>query len=127
MSAYQLLTPALALVVIASLVSRRRRGEIGKPAFFLGLFIWVGAAAGSLFPDQIMGLLGFMGIIDRVRILIFFGFMVLFFAVYRLILQVEKLDHQVTTLTRELAVGRYLQAEAGGGAQAAAPHGTPQG
>jgi hypothetical protein len=59
-----------------------------------------------------MALLSFIGIVEGVRVLIFFGFMVLFFAVYRLLIHVEKLEHDVTVLTRELALSRFAPAPA---------------
>lgn|GEM_PF-4345385 len=100
---YQFLTPLFSLVMMSMLVSRKLRHEVSTPGLLLGGAIWLGVALVSLFPDRSMEALSFLGIKEGIRVLIFFGFIVLSFTCYKLLLQVDRLEQEITTLTREFA------------------------
>jgi len=101
---YQLLTPLFAIIMIFVLISRKMRRDVTTSGFVLGLIIWAGASFVSLFPDFTIGLLGFLGIREGVRVLTFFGMIVLSFAIYKNILHVDKVEQEITQLTRAIAL-----------------------
>lgn len=103
LSFYQFLTPLFSLVMMSMLISRKLRHEVSTPGFLMGGTIWIGVAVVSLFPDRSMEALSFLGIKEGVRVLIFFGFIVLSFTSYKLLLHVDRLEQEITTLTRAFA------------------------
>ena len=101
---YQFFTPLMSVLMIAILISRKMRRQVSNLGFLFGLIIWLGVALISLFPDAFINIFTLLGIKEGVRAIIFFAIIILSLATYNLILHTDKLEQEITLLTRELAM-----------------------
>lgn len=101
---YQILIPAFCVLMIAKSVSHFLRHERTVRELLVLLAFWGGIAAMAIFPDATSVVVGFLGIKSNVNAIIFMVLAMLSYLCLYLFISVENLDHQVTKLTRELAL-----------------------
>jgi hypothetical protein len=105
MSLYQLLVPLLACIMLISGASRYRRHEKTLREFLGWIVVWVGLALVAVFPHPIVRLIEQVtGIKSGLNAIIFFCLVVLFYAVFRLMMQIERLEQSLTELVRKEAL-----------------------
>ncbi len=82
------------------------RRESGQSVYKLltTLIIWGGVLFTSVFPDKVHMFSRWMGLGENLNTLIFFGFVMLFFFVFRLLRSVENAERNITDLVRENAL-----------------------
>lgn len=104
-----MLQQIIALLIIISFIGRlvqeKNKKDINSKEFVLWLLFWLAAAAAIVFIkqiDQLVHWLGFSG--SGINFLIYLAVLVLFYLGFRLRLSLAKLDHNLTDLTRHLAL-----------------------
>lgn len=108
---YQILVPAFCVLMIAKTVSHFLRHERTVRELLAILVFWGGIAALALFPDVMSVVAGFLGIKSNVNAVIFIILGILSYLCLYLFISVENLEHQVTLLTRQLALRDKEDAE----------------
>jgi hypothetical protein len=103
-SLVQLLTPIFCLVMIFRVVSRFARREQTLRELILWIVVWGGIGVVAAFPGVLNFIPPIVGIQSGVNALVFFGMLVLFYAVFRLVIQVEALEQRISEMNRRIAL-----------------------
>ena len=98
-----------ALLVLAwflwKIIKQKQRHEISRTEYRFWIGFWVLAAFAIVFIkkiDSAASSLGFSG--SGINILFYLGVMALFYFIFKLRLQIAKMDKNITNLTREIAL-----------------------
>jgi len=99
----------LALIIVLFFLSRlfwqKRKKQIGANEFIFWLIFWclVGVLIFNLKQiDRIVAFLGFSA--SGIDILLYLGIAVLFYFIFRLRLRLEKMEKDITTIVRNMAL-----------------------
>jgi hypothetical protein len=103
-SLVQLLTPLFCLVMIFRAVSRFARREQSFRELVVWIVVWGGIAFVSAVPSVLDSIPAIVGVQSGVNALIFFGLLVLFYAVFRLVIAVETLEERISEMNRKVAL-----------------------
>jgi hypothetical protein len=93
-------------------VMQRRGGAIGSLQLVLWMAIWIGGAVVVLFPDFANDLASRFKVGRGADLVIYVAIPVLFYTVFRLLIRTERLNRDVTSLTRALAIEIQRREEA---------------
>ncbi len=102
---------AIALILIAiflwRLFSQKRKKQINQNEFTLWLVFWLLGALAMIFIhriDSLVHYLGFSG--DGISFLIYLAILILFYSIFRLRLNLAKMEKNITKIVRELALNQ---------------------
>lgn len=103
----------LSLGVMIDRLLRFLKKEVGQTFFklFSTLIIWSGILTIALFPDFAYFISAKLGMGKNLNTLIFFGFVVVFMLVFKILSLLEKLEKQLTDIIRHLAIKEYEKKE----------------
>jgi hypothetical protein len=104
---------AVIAVMVIHAISQKRRGDIGYPQLLGWLAIWIAGAIVVIFPDFSTRLAGKVGVGRGADLVIYVSIPALFYAVFRLLIRTERLNRELTTLTRALAMEVQRREESG--------------
>lgn len=96
-----LLTPLLGIFMIFRSVSLFRRGKQTWRELLVWIIVWGGIGFVGYNPAILDVLPPYVGIKSGVNALIFFGFVVLFYGVFRLVVKVEELEKKMVEMVRD--------------------------
>ena len=103
-----MLQQIIAIIIIAyflvKLIKQKKKKSISNNEFILWLTFWIiGAIAiiGIKGIDKLVANLGFSG--SGINVLLYIAIIILFHSMFKLRLQIEKQDKNITKLTREIA------------------------
>ena len=102
----QLLTPLFCLVMLFRALSRFRRREQTVRELLVWFVVWIGIASVSVYPPVLDVMPAFIGIKSGVNVLIYFGMVVLFYGLFRLVVKVEELEYRISEMNRKMALRR---------------------
>lgn len=96
----------LALFMMIDRFIRFYRKELGQTFFklFSTLFIWSVILIISLFPDFAYFISEKLGMGKSLNTLIFFGFVVVFMILFKILSILEKIEKEISKIIRELAI-----------------------
>lgn len=83
-------------------ISRERGQTLFK--FLANFVVWGGILVVSVFPQIVNDVAGFLGIKGAVNGIIFLAFLILFILVFRILRILERLEENLTTVIRRLAL-----------------------
>jgi hypothetical protein len=93
------------LLFLAKIVNQKQKHQISRNEYRFWLAFWVLSALAIVFLkdiDRAAADLGFSG--SGINILFYVGVMVLFYFIFKLRLQIAKMDKNLTDLTREISL-----------------------
>jgi len=100
----QLILLAFIAFVLNRVSLQFRRGEISGREFFLWLVFWALVGVAVLFPRGTDLLARLAGVERGADLLVYVSVLVLFFVVYKLMVRLDRVDREITTVVRELAL-----------------------
>ncbi len=99
----------IALIVILfflyKLFQQKKSGKVSSQEFFFWLIFWLVSLILIIFLryiDQFVSALGFSA--SGIELLLYLGVLVLFFLVFKLRLKFEKVEKNITEITRDIAL-----------------------
>lgn len=101
-----LLTPLFSLLMIFRAVALFRKRKQTWREFALWVLVWSGIGFVAFYPQILDVLPPMVGIKSGINVLIFFGFVVLFYGFFRLFAKVEELEEKMVRMVRERAIER---------------------
>jgi hypothetical protein len=102
---YQILTPLLAIIMIARIVSKFRRDERSFREVVLQVTFWIGLLLVAVYPDFFINYIQkWTGIKSGINGILFFSILVLGLLVIHLLHENEKRSIEITKLVRHLAL-----------------------
>ena len=104
MELMQILIILFALFAFSRAVLRLRGKEITAKEFFLWSVVWIAVIVVAALPSTAIFVSSALGIGRAVDLLLYASIIVLFYLMFRLYVKAEKLEHAITSLTREVAI-----------------------
>jgi hypothetical protein len=106
LSLIQILLVAISSYYIVNRVTRFLKKERTQTGFKLvtTLLVWGGVLVTSLFPGQIHDLSRTLGFGENLNTLIFFGFVVIFALLFKMLSSIENLERSLTDIVRREAL-----------------------
>jgi hypothetical protein len=103
-SLIQFVLLAIILVMALHAVSQKARGAIGSIQMGVWLAVWIAGAAVVLFPDLTTRLANRLNVGRGADLVIYVAIPVLFYTTFRLLIRTERLNRELTEVTRALAI-----------------------
>ena len=102
----QLILSLVALIFLGNRVIRFLRKERTQTGFklILTLVVWGGILLTSLFPVTVHNLSRSLGFGDNLNTLIFFGFVIVFVILFKLLASIENMERNITEVVRKEAL-----------------------
>jgi len=102
----QIIIVAFTLFALSRTVSRFREGSLTVAWLVLWSAIWVAVAVAALLPQTTSWFARLIGVGRGVDAVIYLSIIVLFYLVFRVFLRLQKIDHDITLVVRELGLRR---------------------
>jgi len=108
---YQIIITAVSAVMIYQGIDNFIRGKSSQTIFklLIRITVWGGMAAVALFPNITNILAKFMGIEGNINAVILTGFLLVFLMIFKLLSAIEKLEQQISEVTRENALKKIKE------------------
>lgn len=101
----QIITLLIILIFVVKIFKQKQKAIISHNELVFWLFFWLVAALAIIFIKQIDSFLAGLGVsASGINFLFYLGVLILFYFIFRLRLNLAKLDRQLTTLSREIAI-----------------------
>lgn len=78
--------------------------DISKREYFLWIFFWVMVIVATLMPKNIDKIAQFAGVERGVDLIVYLSIMVIFYLIFRILVSLEKIDREITTIVRKIAL-----------------------
>lgn len=100
---YQIIIAALAALMIGQGIKNFLRRENGQTFIKLAvrIIVWGGMAAIAIWPNLSNDVASWIGISGNVNAVILVGFIFVFLMIFKLLSAIERLEQQITSLTRK--------------------------
>lgn len=100
---YQILITVIAGIMIVQGFNKFVKGKSGQTfyKFFVRFIVWGGMAVIALFPTLSRSMAKFIGIEGNVNAVVLTGFILVFLMIFRLLSAIERLEQQISELTRK--------------------------
>lgn len=117
MLAIQILIVAFVVFALSRTIARFREGSLTAAWLVLWSAVWVAVAVAAILPQATSWFARLVGVGRGVDAVIYLSIIFLFYLVFRIFLRLQRLDHDITLIVRELG----LRGKAGGGDKDKAP------
>jgi hypothetical protein len=111
MTGIQLVTIAVALLMLFITYTALRRHELRTYEYAIWSLIWLGLLFVSLFPDLLRGIIGPLHVIRLLDLVTIVGLLVIGVLVFSLNRVLRRLEDRVATIVRQLALGKGAPGE----------------
>lgn len=103
---YQFLVAVLSLAMIGFGIERFLYGGRGQTPLklLIRLAVWGGMLLISLFPKVTYTIAGIIGIEGNINAVILIGFLLIFLIIFKILAVIERIEQQITSLTRKEAL-----------------------
>lgn len=92
------------LFVLSRIYARYRKKDINGREFGLWLVFWCVIGVAAIMPQKTDILAKFVGVERGSDLLIYISVLVLFYAVFRILVKLERVDREITDVVRHIAV-----------------------
>lgn len=109
---YQIIVTAISAIMIYQGIDDFVRGKTNQTflKLFVRIIVWGGMALIAIFPDFTNMIAKFTGIVDNANAVIMTGFIFIFLIIFKLLSAIERLEQQISEVTRKEAL-RELKKE----------------
>lgn len=112
---YQFVVAALSAVMIFDAADRYLRGGRGQTMLKLlvRLAVWGSMGAVALFPTITYTLARFIGLEGNINAVILIGFLLVFLIIFKILAVIERIEHEISLLTRRDALADLKRKQKG--------------
>ena len=105
MKLYQIVVICVSAVMLFTGIKEFVRREAGQTflKLMVRLTVWGGMALIAIYPDFTIYVARFIGIVDNMNAVILTGFVMVFLIIFKLLSAIEKMEQNVSELTRKIA------------------------
>ena len=105
MKLYQIVVICVSAVMLFTGIKEFVRREAGQTLLKLmvRVTVWGGMALIAIYPDFTIYVARFIGIVDNMNAVILTGFVMVFLIIFKLLSAIEKMEQNVSELTRKIA------------------------
>ena len=104
MEVFQIILLAFLVFALSRVLLRIKSKELSLREFIFWALIWTLAIIIIIFPDIIINLSRHIGIGRGVDVIIYGGVALLFYLIFRLYVKLERIEHSITKLVKEIAI-----------------------
>lgn len=110
---YQIVVTAISAIMIYQGVDNYARGKTNQTflKLFVRIVVWGGMALIAIFPEFTNMVAKFTGIVDNVNAVILTGFILVFLIIFKLLSAIERLEQEISILTRKDSLKEVQQKE----------------
>ena len=108
---YSLLFPIISVIAIVWFVLRYMKGKNSFTTFILWSLFWIFVSIFSLFPQLSTSFASLFGITRGLDFVIILVFVILFYTVLRLYFIVDKMQNDLNTIVKEVALQNEITLE----------------
>jgi len=103
---YQVIVTAISAIMIYQGVDNFARGKANQTflKLFVRIVVWGGMALIAIFPTFSNKLAEFIGLQGNINAVILTGFILIFLIIFKLLSAIERLEQEISKLTRENAI-----------------------
>lgn len=103
---YQIIIIFISVFMIYQGISNYIKGKNGQTIYklLLRIIIWGGMSLIAMIPNILNILAKTLGIIDNINAVILTGFLLVFLMIFKLLSAIEKLEQQISEITRKEAL-----------------------
>jgi hypothetical protein len=94
-------------------VGRFRSGELRLSSLLLWSVFWMALAVVTLLPQSTSWLASFVGVGRGVDVVIYLAIIILFYLMFRIFLRLEKIEHDITLIVREMGLREDVEGTEG--------------
>lgn len=105
---YQLLTPLFAIAMLLKGISQLKRSEITVKKFIIWICIWGGVSVLALYPGLAQFIARLTGLESGINALIFFGFILIFYLIFKVFTLIEQIERELTRLVRQKSLDDFF-------------------
>ena len=109
MLAIQILIVAFVIFALSRTVVRFREGTLTSGWLILWSAVWVAVAVAAILPQTTSWFARLLGVGRGVDAVIYLSIIVLFYLVFRVFLRLQRLDHDITLVVRELGMRKKAE------------------
>lgn len=108
---YQIVVTAIAAIMIYQGIDNFVRGKANQTflKLLVRIMVWGGMAVIAIFPEFTSMMAKLIGIADNVNAVILTGFILIFLIIFKLLSAIEKLEQEISVLTRREALKEVLK------------------
>ena len=92
------------LFVVSRIIFRFRKGDITSRELIIWLIFWLAVISAVLFPQKTDVVAQFLGVERGADLLVYLSIITLFFIVFKIVVRLEKIDRDVTSIVRNKAL-----------------------
>lgn len=95
---------AIVLLIILRVTSKLRSRELGVREYAIWLIFWIGAGVVIFRPETANFVANIVGVGRGADVMVYLSVIMLFYLVFRILVRQERMEREITKLTRELAI-----------------------
>ena len=92
------------LFVLSRTIVRFKRGDITNRELTIWAIFWLAVAVATLVPKKTDAIAQWLGVERGADLLVYLSLIALFFAVFKIIVKLEKIDRDITEVVRKTAL-----------------------
>ena len=104
MNLFQITILIIIGINLIRMTQKLRHRILTMQLYLVWIILWLGISALVISPNILNYIAAIVGVGRGVDVAIYVAILLLFYLIYRLILQIEKLDKKVTTLVRKISL-----------------------
>ena len=104
MTIIQILLIIFFILAIARVYTRYRAEDVSLASAGLWFAFWLGAGVVTLLPNATFYLARIVGVGRGADVVVYFSIAILFFVMFKILVAQKKIEKNITTITRELAL-----------------------
>ena len=94
---------AIIFLIILRVTSKLRTRELGRREYMIWLIFWLGVGIVIARPETANFVANLVGVGRGADVMVYLSIITLFYLVFRILVRQEKMEKEITKLTREIA------------------------
>ncbi len=100
----QIVVVLFALFALSRVIFRLKESNITKKEAFFWSLVWIALIIVVFLPGVAGFIAGILGIGRAIDVVVYAAIIVLFYLIFRIYVRLEKIDHEITTIVRKIAI-----------------------
>jgi len=110
MTAIQIVIIAFAAFALSRTVLKLRQGEVHSAWAAAWAVLWIGTAVVAVLPQTASWFASILGVGRGADAVVYLSIILLFYVMFRVFVRLERIEHEITLLVREMAMRDRNQA-----------------
>lgn len=109
MTLVQFLIIALSILVLYRTILGFKRKRVTPKTFIFWLGLWIAVIILAILPQITDFLSEILGVGRGVDVAVYFSILLIFFLLYKIIVRLEKIEHEITEIVRQIALKKFKE------------------